>query len=68
MMQPPRKPKKPTMIIIRPTTLIGMLWPTMALALPSGLKRPMRAPRLITTARAKKPAIMCTTPAAPTSW
>ena len=68
MMQPPRKPKKPTMISIRPTTLIGMLWPTMALALPSALKRPIRAPRLITTARVKKPAIMCTQPAAPTSW
>ena len=52
-----RKPQKPAMISIIPTSVAGSEWPGIALAEPSGLNLPIRAPRLIRTPRVKKPAI-----------
>ena len=62
-----RKPQKPTIMVIRPTMVIGMLWPGRSLAEPSRLYLPIRGPRLMRTPNAKKPATMCTTPDAPKS-
>ena len=62
------KPKKPTKISIRPTIVSGRLCGRMVTGVPSGRKRPMRGPRLIRMPSVAKPAIMCTHPAAPTSW
>ena len=66
MIQPPRNPKKPKIIIIRPINVIGKLCGAIVCATPL-INLPTRGPKLISTPKVKKPATACTTPDAPTS-
>ena len=51
-----KKPKKPTMISIKPVIVSGKLWPAILFAEPSALNFPIRGPRLTRTPKAKNPA------------
>tara|TARA_B100000780_G_scaffold49385_1_gene30613 strand:- start:576 stop:944 length:369 start_codon:yes stop_codon:yes gene_type:complete len=62
-----KKPKKPTMIRIKPNTVIGMLCLCIRLAEPLALNFLIRGPKLIKIPKEKKPATACKRPTAPKS-
>ena len=61
VVEPALKPNHPSQRMNTPMAASGMLWPTMALALPSALNLPLRAPRTMAPARAAQPPTLWTT-------
>ncbi len=60
--EPALKPNQPNARMKVPATAIGMLWPGIALGVPSFVNLPIRGPSTIAPASAATPPTMCTTP------
>ena len=59
--EPGLKPNQPNARMNVPSTAIGMLWPGIGCALPSGAYLPMRGPIILAPTSAATPPVMWTT-------